>query len=348
MSQPVKILITSRPELHIRSKFQSASLRFVSQSYILHDIEKSIVEADITLFLRHRLNEIATEFGLETPWPTEYEIGLLTRRAGLLFIFVATALKFIGDKHWADPQRQLRALLANKAVGLPTRYREVDSLYLQVLQHALPSEEHGELVERFRLIVGTVVLLRDPMSARTMESFLALERGTVRRALLQLHSVLLVPESQDAQIRVFHPSFPEFITNTERCNDARFLIKEADGHARLASLCLSRMMKSLRRDICSIGDPWKLNAEVPDLKQRLDRQVPEDLRYSCLHFAHHLFAATRDDSEGGLTHQLITFCKTKLLQWVELLSLLGQVGVAIFSLRYMRHYYMVRSLRNFQ
>ena len=128
----VKLLITSRPELHIRSKFQSPALRFISQSYILHDIEKSIVQADIEHFLRHRLNDVAHQYGLKAPWPTPYELGILVKRADTLFIYAATVLKFVADKHWADPARQLRVLLREELqIGLSqssvSRYREVDS-----------------------------------------------------------------------------------------------------------------------------------------------------------------------------------------------------------------------------
>ncbi|KAG8891360.1 hypothetical protein FRC01_014747, partial [Tulasnella sp. 417] len=58
---PLRVLITSRPEFHIRRKFQSPSLRAISQQYILHDIEKSVVKEDIERFLRHRLTQMAED-----------------------------------------------------------------------------------------------------------------------------------------------------------------------------------------------------------------------------------------------------------------------------------------------
>ncbi|KIO31422.1 hypothetical protein M407DRAFT_67932 [Tulasnella calospora MUT 4182] len=82
---PLKVLITSRPEFHIRTKFQSLSLRRISQPYILHDIEKSIVKEDIESFLRHRLHQMAEEYAIPTPWPGEDAPRKLVDRAGILF-----------------------------------------------------------------------------------------------------------------------------------------------------------------------------------------------------------------------------------------------------------------------
>ena len=340
----VKLLITSRPELHIRSKFQSPTLRFISQSYILHDIEKSIVRADIELFLRFRLDEVASQHGLKTPWPTPYELGVLVKRADVLFIYAATAIKFIADKHWADPNRQLRVLLVeeqpNSLTASPvSRYREVDSLYLQVLQNAIPEELDDGLSSRFRTVVGAIVLLQDPMTSGSLELLLQLEHGTVRRCLSRLHSVILVPDSEESPIRIFHPSFLDFLTSRQRCLHDRFFISGPRDHSRLAIRCLETMLNLLKRDICGVGDPWRMNQDIDNLEQRLVVAVPSHLRYSCLYFASHVSAAFSEDEK--LVMLVETFCRSKLLAWFEVLSLLGMFYEAVTCLRLIRHWYTV-------
>ncbi|KAG8913473.1 hypothetical protein FRC00_002333 [Tulasnella sp. 408] len=54
----LKVLVTSRPELHIQNQFRSPSLRTLSQQFILHNVEESVVQADIELFLRYRFTEL--------------------------------------------------------------------------------------------------------------------------------------------------------------------------------------------------------------------------------------------------------------------------------------------------
>ncbi|KIO17028.1 hypothetical protein M407DRAFT_229880 [Tulasnella calospora MUT 4182] len=202
---PLKILITSRPELHIRAKFQSPSLRLISQPYILHDIEKSIVQADIELFFRHRLNEIAEDHGIPTPWPTDFELRILVKRADILFIFAATAIKFIAGGKRRDPQARLNILLKREAPKSTSKYQEVDALYTQVLQQAVAQEDEDEddtetTTQVFRNVLETIVLLRDPLSSGSLEALLCLSKGAVRSAIIHLHSVLVVPEILDVSV----------------------------------------------------------------------------------------------------------------------------------------------------
>ncbi|KAF9457726.1 hypothetical protein BDZ94DRAFT_1272420 [Collybia nuda] len=47
-------------------------------------------------------------------------------------------------------------------------------------------------------------------------------------------------------------------------------------------------MAELKRDICNIGDSSKLNAEVLDLKERLEKYLPEHVRYASQLWHKHL------------------------------------------------------------
>jgi hypothetical protein len=338
LKQQVRLLITSRPELHIRSKFQSPALRFISQSYILHDIEKSIVQADVELFLRHRLNDVALEFGLATPWPTPYELGVLVKRADVLFIYAATVIKFVADKHWADPNRQLRVLLRERYIDSShtSRYREVDALYLQVLQNALSEDRDDDLTLRFRNVVGAIVMLQDPMTSTSLEDLLQLQPGAVRRCLSRLHSILLVPDSEDSPIRVFHPSFPDFLTSPQRCTNERFFVSEALGHANLAVQCLETMIKLLKHDIYGATLSRFPHETVQNI---ISFAVPPHLRYACIYFAMHVSAASPSDAR--LASLVESFCEMKMLAWFEVLSLLHRFDDAAPHLRALSQWYLV-------
>jgi hypothetical protein len=56
-----KFFITSRPERHISRQFESTTTYPISSSFILHEIESSVVRSDIELFLQSRLADIAVE-----------------------------------------------------------------------------------------------------------------------------------------------------------------------------------------------------------------------------------------------------------------------------------------------
>ncbi|KIO19341.1 hypothetical protein M407DRAFT_31012 [Tulasnella calospora MUT 4182] len=347
---PLKILITSRPELHIREKFRSSILRNLSHSYALHDIEDSVVQADIELFLRRRLNNIAEAHGIPTPWPTELEIRRLVERSGSLFIFASTAIKFIESGKRRDPQSRLTLLLKEGMSKGTTKYKEVDTLYTQVLQYALLQEvddEEGsdEMQHLFRVVLETIVLLQDPLPSGPLELLLSLEPGVVRVAIRHLHSIIIVPDDLGDAIRLSHPSFYDYLNNPERCLDSRLSI-QPESHARLAKSCLNAMLNLLHKDPLGTGNPWLSNAEIPDLHSRLRRAVSPHLGYCCEHFASHLLRAGCDDKE--LIELVNVFCNTKLLVWVESLSLLGKVDSGVTSLRAVEDWYKRVSVPNRQ
>lgn len=333
----IKLLITSRSEDHIYTKFQQLSPPYRYQVHIHHDIGKSPVKEDILAYLRYHLDLIAIRCDVEMPWPKQDVLENLMKRIDALFIWAATAVKFVGDEAWNDPEYQLKVLLDDRGGRASSHVKAIDRLYMTVLRRAIPSDDPA-LSDRFRTVVGAIALVRDPMSAQILEVFLSLSRGTVLRTLKQLRSVIVVPDGREYPIRVFHQSFPEFLTSPERCNDPRFIIDAPSIHSALANLCLKHL-SALRRDICDIRDPTRLNSEVPDLGDRLGRAVSDLLRYACLHFASHLSASSPHDDV--FIKFMATFCESKILAWIETLSYLGHLEVVGPALKNLRAWYAV-------
>lgn len=336
----LKILVTSRPELHIRNTFQLPVLRQIFQQCILHDIEDSIVEADIELYLRHNLNEIAASCELEIPWPTDREVRMLVQHSGALFIFAATAVKFAGDPKVCDPQGRLDLLLEQQPPRersrSRSRYKEVDQLYLQILNRSLPDDEDDceDAASHFRKVVGTIVILFDPLPSSPLEVLLRLPPGRVRRSLLHLHSVILVPEAADGQIRVLHPSFRDFVTDSHRCSDPHFYVDPPTTHGVIATLCIEHLISALTRDPIECGNAWILSSETIGLEERVKDAFQRHLRYSCIYFSSHVASARTNDA--NLWHILEQFLSTRLLAWIEALSLMDQLDAAITALRLLK------------
>jgi len=136
---PLKIFITSRSELHIASKFESPILKPISRPFILHDIEKAIVDGDIELFLKRSFATVAEQYGITDPWPEEDVIVILRDRARGLFIFAATVVKYVADEYVGDPESQLEAVVEDKKSLDTSPYADIDKLYLQVLTSSLPA-----------------------------------------------------------------------------------------------------------------------------------------------------------------------------------------------------------------
>lgn len=80
---PIKFFVTSRPEQAIRRGFKLQGPDTYSK-FLLHDVEKDIVSADIKLYLVESLIAIVegrSDFDVSTDWPPKRPLETLVRRA---------------------------------------------------------------------------------------------------------------------------------------------------------------------------------------------------------------------------------------------------------------------------
>jgi hypothetical protein len=327
---PLKVLVTSRPERNIRQAFKSSQLNSATRRLILHEIELDVVQNDIEHYLASNLALIRESNSLECSWPSQEDIHSLAQLSFGLFIFAATSIKFIDDPNYSNPKGQLGDLIRNTVTiseSSSAPYRHLDQLYTQVLIHAFPDISPG-LAGRLKMVLGSIIVLQDPLAPIALEQLLRLEAGTVRQRMVHLHSLLIVPEDDTQVIRLLHPSFFDFVTDPARCRISKFVVTPKMQHTLLTRACLDTM-KDLRRDICDLKDPSLLNSEIDDLSERITRYIPSHLRYACRHWAFHLTYAMVSDV---LLELLKEFCTKYLLYWVEACSLSGDLRVAIVVL----------------
>jgi len=293
-------------------------------------MEASSIRQDIQAFVKHEMTQIAEscrEVLRRDPWPKENEIEALVDISAELFIAAATALKFIRPVRGSrDPRVRLAMILGSSKPGSgaePRAFQYLDHMYTQILRNATG----GDPSDVLRTIVGAIVLAFGRLTVDEWSVLLKME-DDIRAALADLQSVILVPEG-DA-IRTFHKSFRDFLTDNGRCADEKLFIDGPLRHVEMAKFCLERMHESLKRDICSICDLTKLNNEVTDLDQKMAVCLPGELRYACRYWALHLWECSPVET---LFELLQSFAFTKILYWIEALSLLGELGSGLKSLR---------------
>jgi len=104
----VKFLITGRPEPRIQSGFRLGLLRPLTDVFVLHEVEPSVINTDIRLFLEHGLSELAKRRGIERDvWSTDEDLDLLCVRAAGLFVYAVATLKFL-DHAFTPPSKRLK------------------------------------------------------------------------------------------------------------------------------------------------------------------------------------------------------------------------------------------------
>jgi hypothetical protein len=89
---------------------------------VLHDISRAIVDNDISIFFEQNLGIIRRECALPADWPGKQMITYLVQSAGGLFIWAATAYRFVRDGRQFTKDRLSRILKGDLAVNGPEAF----------------------------------------------------------------------------------------------------------------------------------------------------------------------------------------------------------------------------------
>jgi hypothetical protein len=321
----LKLFVTGRPEAKIRQALARSSVKPRLQPLQLHEIKHSIVRGDIRRFLDYHF-QLMVEVRSHLPkgWPLEADVRTLGDLVGDLFIFAAIAIKFINNPE-EDPEENLNIILTNVH-----SHGQIDPLYKQVLDSAFCAQGDVDIFKAFRDVMGTLICIREPLTIRALRMLLDIPSSSIRRVITRLYSVIVVPDTEEGFIRLIHPSFPDYLTDERRCTEKHYFIDKSVHHTNIAYLAMKCMLRGLKRNICKLEDPLILNEEIVDLPRRLDSHISSHLCYACFHWASHLCSVEPTD---GLLEALHSFSATKLLAWLEVLSLYGQIDVALSCIR---------------
>jgi len=323
----LRVFVTSRPEIPILLGFGKMAGE-THRDFVLHDIPPLEINHDISVFFQQKLSVVQAEHGLGTPWPDEATIQLLVERAAGLFIYAATTYRFIQDS--GDPEEQLSVILSGEFTSTESLTRNLDEMYTNLLQYSVIGDrrpwEHEALLERFRQIVGSIVIISDVLTIKNLANLLYLRSGEVKKALDSLRSVLNIPKDESQPVRIFHPSFRDFLLDKQRCSDRRFWIDEEERHIDLFRHCLELMSKHLRQNICDIREPGVLITEIS--KDIIQSAIKADLRYACRYWVYH-FQQGNSVEEAS---RILQFLMQHLLHWLEVLSLVGEVSEGVLMI----------------
>ena len=325
----LRFFLTSRPETPIRLGFDRIP-EAAHQDFVLHNISPSVVLNDILVFLSHNLESIREEYKIHRGWPDEQSIKILAEGASGLFIYAATACRFIRSPKFPPEDRLLLLLKGSTARPSPTQ--KLDEIYTQVLTHsvvgACVDEEKWELAQQFRQVVGPAVVLFDALASVPLARLIDAPQGMVRAVLGTCAPFQMFQESQDRPIRLLHPSFRDFLLSHERCLDRQFWIDETTAHNNLLVNCLKLMSNHLRMDVCELRLSGALAGDVE--KSEVEEHIPLDVQYACRYWAEHLKKSKIDLRDNN---DVYVFLQKYFLYWLEALSMIGKMTDGINLVR---------------
>jgi NACHT domain len=312
----LKIVVTSRPEPDIKSFFDRK--RINSRDLATDDLKRD----DIHLFTQRRMASVASRRHLSPSWPGAERVSQIVERSRGLFIFVDTLSRLVNVP---KPEPLLAQVLNGK---LEEANAELHKLYSTVVITRAVGHI-GDLQSMLRAVIA--VSAYRPLCAETLAKLINLEVPTILSWLDELSSLLYQDAAEGNGIRVRHLSVLEFLVGST-C-PPKFRVDQKLANSELTRYCLVTMANELRFNICGLESACLSNADIRDLDNRVERRIPDTLRYSCMHWSNHLCYDTDPISAeiAGILDDF--FEESKPLYWIEVLSLMGTIPIAISSMR---------------
>jgi hypothetical protein len=318
----LRVFLTSRPEILIREGFLDMP-ESARRHLVLHHIDPLIVGQDIRIFFERSLAKMIPHGPLLPGVSDDVVLTQLEHRAAGLFVWAATACRFI-EEGGRYPRKRLEMIL--KGELLPSGNQpelKLDEMYTSILRNAVPDDDEKEsFCQILRTVLGTIAISFSSLSVPSLASLLSLPDHIVLESLHDLHSIIDVHRNEP--IRLQHASVRDFFLDNRRCSDACFRVDELEAHAHFAQQCLTFMDKKLKKNICRLDGPGVLTKTIS--QDLMDEHVPQPLRYACLYWVQHIQQSQMAKSVRHLVHN---FFELHFLHWLEVVGVIGRMSEAV-------------------
>jgi len=281
------------------------------------------VTSDLRIFAEYRFNRVASSRGLQSPWPEPSLLDGVISRAGGLFIFIESLA--LALEHCYEPTKLLVATLQDSSSpGLTSLY----GLYSSIAR-ARRVQRNAE----FRRMIGVLLITSPyhPLCEETIAELAGVRPDVVKMWVEDLISMFYRDQGASGGIRFRHLSILDFFVSKNCQADYQVNLRHANMELGIA--CLDKMLEQLRFNICELEDSRLTNADVKDLASRIRENISDALQYSSLYWSNHL-CFTSNTGEGRVRDKLRKFFEGPYaLFWVEVLSIMGMLGIGVPSLR---------------
>ena len=333
----LKLFLTSRPELPIQLGFKDISTA-VHQDMVLQDaIPQTTIQHDILIFLKDAFGKIRNRFNrdplsgtpLDGDWPGDKRLQVLVEMAVPLFIVAATVCRFVDDSD-RDPRERLEKILQFPGIG---KLEQMAQTYLPVLTQLSArfnsSHDKDWLYQEFRMIVGSVISLAEPLSRQSLAVLLNISSDTIALRLRPLHSVLRISTDPDTPIRTLHLSFNEFLLG-DQLQLEPFGVNSQATHRMLLSKCLQLLSGpgGLQENLCKLEYPGKPRREID--QTTINNRLSPAFQYACQYWIQHVEHSKLEIRDQDDVHM---FLRKHFLHWLEAMSLMNRLAEVIEQIR---------------
>ncbi|KAJ7432385.1 hypothetical protein B0H11DRAFT_2076825 [Mycena galericulata] len=212
---PIRLLISSRPELNIQQAFRSFNEDLCTRWTVAPD------HIGVRQFLTDTLEGILkpephSQYPCSPPrdpephWPTEDQIRILVERSSGAYIYAAVVKRYVADAN--HPRERLQEVMELN----PASTSPLDALYHQIVFSCTLRSPRDRFVDILKAA-------SQGMHPEDIDELLELPRHTARQALSGMHSLLNIPVYQPIGLRtpivLYHSTFLDHLEDQVRSNE---------------------------------------------------------------------------------------------------------------------------------
>ncbi|KAG9232364.1 heterokaryon incompatibility protein-domain-containing protein [Amylocarpus encephaloides] len=203
---------------------------------------------------------------------------------------VWNVVAILKDSEMDKEARQTLDLILENSTSVPAPEKHLDKIYITSLSLSFhidcTGKEREESSSTLKDILGSLVVLSSQLSTYALGKLLHITKQEVNQTLVDLHTILDIPEDQTRLLSLHHPSFRHFLLSKDRCTDSKFWVDEKHAHRMLAENCIRLMSMSLKQDICGLGTPGVLTTDIKNTQ--VEQYLPSEVQYACVYWVQHL------------------------------------------------------------
>ncbi|KAF8967493.1 hypothetical protein BDZ97DRAFT_524061 [Flammula alnicola] len=313
----IRIILTSRPEPDITRTFEQ---HYLVESKPL-DIGAAENMTDIAAFIRYRTAEIQKKHqSFEPDWPGDDIIQDLTERSFGLFVWAATACRYM-DSY--DPRVTLQNVLGKSVVtsGSSTAFTALHSLYETTIR-AAGNWDDAEFARSCNEILGIILVAKNPISCSAIDVILSRSESSTDTVNLLL---CFLRRSKNGTVHSLHPSFLDYLANdgSDGCKDKPWFIDRKAVTLQVALRCVELLDKELKENICGLTLPHWDSAKT----------LPDGISYACRFWVEHVSEVSDMAYTASVAEKIHLFLNRHLLHWIEAMVILNYHGEIIHLLR---------------
>ncbi|KZV85225.1 hypothetical protein EXIGLDRAFT_753424 [Exidia glandulosa HHB12029] len=343
---PVRVFVTSRPELHVEDALGSATFDKTLQRFRLHEVPRPDVDADIKLYFEAEMDKLPPLTRQILLRDRRDVVDDLTALAAGLFIYATTLVQYLRLFIGEEILDGVSPLLDTRRV--PTSaLQQLDHLYTVVLNNSFPPDVRNSPVSgpSMKSVLGCIAVLQDHISPRELAKLtgINLQRGLLP-TLRRLATVVTFNEQDlEVPIRPLHASFADFLVDPARHAAETFLVNPFEQHKTLAAHSLVLIMRRgiLENTLVLLRSRATAPSAAHPVSGHGVTAVSSAIIYACRFWPVHVAALRNlnmrdEDADHSVTESVQAtassiigaFCLSEyVVPWMEVLAYLAQLHV---------------------